>query len=319
MKPVRRATRCIPGQCLDEDAAFVKEIFDLKEPLSALAPICVDYLAIQDTMKGAGPDYVKALKQAYAKVSQDKDVVLLEGGDALEEGFVIGLPTYKVSRLLQAKDLLIIKWGNCQQVDYMLAAKELLGDSLLGVVINAVPRREMAVVNDVVVPYLQDHGVKVYAVLPLERILRSVSVRELSEIVNGQVLCCEDALDELVEHLMVGAMSGDSALSHFRRKPNKAVITGGDRPDIQLAALETSTKCMILTGNLQPSPLILGRAEEMGVPMILVRKDTLSTVEVAEEAFYQSRFQDNRKIARFDRIMEENFDFAGLYADLGLK
>lgn len=49
----------------------------------------------------------------------------------------------------------------------------------------------------------------------------------------------------MVEHLMIGAMDVDSALTYFRRKPNKAVITGGDRPDIQLAALETSTKCTI--------------------------------------------------------------------------
>ena len=38
--------------------------------------------------------------------------------------------------------------------------------------------------------------------------------------------------------MLVGAMSVESALSYFRRKPNKAVITGGDRADIQLAALE---------------------------------------------------------------------------------
>jgi len=60
---------------------------------------------------------------------------------------------------------------------------------------------------------------------------------------------------------MVGAMNVDSALAHFRRQPNKAVITGGDRPDIQLAALETSTRCLILTGNLPPNPLIIGRAK----------------------------------------------------------
>jgi BioD-like phosphotransacetylase family protein len=40
---------------------------------------------------------------------------------------------------------------------------------------------------------------------------------------------------------MVGAMSAENALSYFRRKAHKVVITGGDRPDIQLAALETST------------------------------------------------------------------------------
>ena len=65
--------------------------------------------------------------------------------------------------------------------------------------------------------------------------------------------------------LTVGAMTADAALSRFRRSSNKAVITGGDRTDIQLAALETSTTCLILTGNLRPSPLVIKQAEEFGI------------------------------------------------------
>ncbi len=40
------------------------------------------------------------------------------------------------------------------------------------------------------------------------------------------------------------------------RGENMAVITGGDRTDLQLAALETSTTCLILTGSISPDPLI---------------------------------------------------------------
>jgi hypothetical protein len=144
-------------------------------------------------------------------------------------------------------------------------------------------------------------------------------VGDLVEFLSGQVLCCTDKMDELVEHLMVGAMSVDSALSYFRRKPNKAVITGGDRPDIQLAALETSTKCVILTGNLRPSPIILGRAEEVGVPMILVRQDTLTAVEVIERFFGKTRFHLEKKVNRFEEMLEDRFDFDYLYSSLGLE
>jgi len=45
---------------------------------------------------------------------------------------------------------------------------------------------------------------------------------------------------------MVGAMGQEQALNFLEVKANKAVITGGDRADVQLAALETSTKCLIL-------------------------------------------------------------------------
>jgi BioD-like phosphotransacetylase family protein len=149
-------------------------------------------------------------------------------------------------------------------------------------------------------------------------LLLSISVGELAEFLSGKILCGADRAEELVEHLMVGAMSVDSALTYFRRKPNKAVITGGDRPDIQLAALETSTKCLILTGNLQPSPIILGRAEEVGVPMILVRQDTLSTVEVIERFFGKTRFHQEKKVQRFEEMLEDRFDYGYLCSQLGL-
>ena len=91
------------------------------------------------------------------------------------------------------------------------------------------------------------------------------------------MLCAGDKLDQLAEHFSIGAMNVDAALRFFRRVPNKAVITGGDRADIQLAALQTSTRCLILTGDLYPNERILTRAEEMGVPVVLVSQDT-STV-----------------------------------------
>jgi BioD-like phosphotransacetylase family protein len=118
---------------------------------------------------------------------------------------------------------------------------------------------------------------------------------------------------------MVGAMSVDSALTYFRRKPNKAVITGGDRPDIQLAALETSTRCLILTGNLRPSALILGRAEEAGVPIILTRHDTLTAVGIIESFFGRARFHQEKKVENFERLLNKHIDFEALYTALGMR
>jgi hypothetical protein len=155
--------------------------------------------------------------------------------------------------------------------------------------------------------------------LPEERFLLSMSVGELAEVLDGRILCAPEKANELVEHLMIGAMSVDSALAYFRRKPNKAVITGGDRADIQLAALQTSTKCLILTGNLHPNSIILAQAEERGVPLILASQDTLTAVEVIGRYFGKIRFHQKEKIERFQRLLEKCFDFEGLYKALGLK
>ena len=113
---------------------------------------------------------------------------------------------------------------------------------------------------------------------------------------DAEVLCRPDRLDLMVESLSIGAMNVNSALEYFRRGNNMAVVTGGDRADIQLAALETSTQCLILTGHLAPQPFIVSRAEDLEIPILSVDLDTLTTVEIIDRAFGQVRLQESIKI-----------------------
>jgi BioD-like phosphotransacetylase family protein len=320
MKPVSTGSRLAAG-LVDEDAAFIKQTFGLPDALEDMAPIGIPPGMVESILEqGERPDFVGRLKDAFDRIAQGRDVVILEGGCNLREGRFIGLPTPSVAEMLGAHELAVIKYNHDLQIlDDALTARARLNESLAGVVINAVPRKRMPFVQEAAKPALEEQGIPILAVLPQERLLLSISVGELAKFLSGEILCGEDKVDELVEHLMVGAMSVDSALTYFRRKPNKAVITGGDRPDIQLAALETSTKCLILTGNLRPSPIILGRAAEVGVPMILARQDTLTTVEVIERFFGKTRFHQEKKIQRFEEMLADRFDFARLYEALELK
>ena len=112
----------------------------------------------------------------------------------------------------------------------------------------------------------------------------AVSIGELAEYVKGEILNCPEQSGELVENLMVGAMCVDPTPLYFNLKSNKAVITRGDRADIQLGALETSTKCLIITGGIKPIPSVMQRAEEAMVPVILVSKDTSATLADIENS-----------------------------------
>jgi len=321
LKPVSTSGRALPERTTDEDASFMKQVFGLAEPLEVLAPVALTPLAVEAILRGEKPtDYQGRLKAAYGRIAADKDVLILEGGGNLREGYLLGLSSPLVAKLLQARELVVVKYtSDTQIVDDALAAHDILNDSLLGVVFNVVPQQRLPFIEEAVSPFLAARGVDVLGILPRERILSSVSVGELVEGLSGELLCGEEYTDELVEHLMVGAMNVEAALRYFRRKPNKAVITGGDRPDIQLAALETSTKCLILTGNLEPNPIILGRAEEVGVPVLLVKEDTLTTVQKIEAFFGKTRFHQPKKIQCFEQVLAEHFDFAKLDEALGLE
>ncbi len=318
MKPVCVSAKKLEQRTIDEDTEFVKRSFNLDEPLETLSPILLSPPMIESILQGREMDFRAIVRDSFSLVSRGKDIVLLEGANRWNEGAIIGLTTHEVHDLLDTKTIIVERYESELVGDDILAAKEVLGDELIGAVINGVPRSKMDFVCSLVKPFLEKRGVRVLAAIPQDRVLLSISVAELNEALDGEILCCADQGDELVEHLMVGAMSVDSALSFFRRKSNKAVITGGDRPDIQLAALETSTKCIIVTGNMHPNPVILGRAEELGVPMIQAKQDTLSAVQVIEQVFGKIRFHQTRKIKRIDAMLHDHFDFAGLYQELGL-
>ena len=318
MKPVSTAARVVAGRLVDEDAAFAKETFGLVEPLETLVPILLTPTTVEAALAGQETGFPERLKRAHARVVQDKDILLMEGGGDLAEGALIGLSAPEVADLLGAQALVIVRYADECIADDLLVARRLLGDGMIGALINSVPRQKMDFIEEMAVPYLEREGIGVFAVLPRERVLQAITVGELAEGLGGEILNCPEKADELVENLMVGAMGVDSALSYFRRKANKAVITGGDRADIQLAALETATTCLILTGNIQPSPIILDRAEEAGVPMILARQDTLTAVEIIGEFFGKTRFHQEKKVHAFQRIFNERFDFRRLYEVLGL-
>jgi BioD-like phosphotransacetylase family protein len=319
MKPVSTTAHLVGDRLVDEDVKFIKSIFDLDESLEDMTPVMLTDRKVSSILSGEDADLSGQVRSAFETISNGKDVVVLEGGGSLREGWIVNLAPPHVSNLLQARELVVVPFiDDLQLVDDLITARVRLGDSLLGGVVNSAPKHRTEFVHKQVTPFAESRGVGIYAVMPKEKILLSVSVSEINEGLGGQVLCAHDAVDALVSHLVVGAMGAESALRYFRQKPNKAVITGGDRPDIQMAALETSTRCLILTGNIRPGPQILGRAEEQGVPIILTHFDTMTTIDRIERFFGKTRFHQSEKVQHFQRMFRERMDFDALYRALGL-
>ena len=319
MKPVNVNCEVIDGVPFDDDVNFAKRVFEMKEPFDTLCPVALTPAKKEQQLRGPEVNYAPKLLEAFNKLGESHDMLVLEGGRSLREGYIAGLSPKVVVDLLGAKPLMVAKWDEDLMVDRIMTAQWLFGDSLIGTVINEVPRPQLDHVQETVVPFLQRHGINVFGVVRKEQLLAAPSVRELAEGLGAELLCANACFDELVEHFLVGAMGAESALSYFRRKPNKAVITGGDRTDIMLAALETSTRCLVLTGNLYPAAHVLNRADELCVPVLLTKLDTLAAIEIIEGYFNRSRFQQPQKIERFSSLLDEYFDYAALYDALGIR
>ncbi|MFN5193647.1 MAG: phosphotransacetylase family protein [Cyanobacteriota bacterium] len=245
-------------------------------------------------------------------------VVLLEAAGDMTEGLLQGLDLPRLAQGLDASVLLVHPWVDALSADRLLAAREQLGERLAGVVLNGVDPDQLADLRQRLEPALERLGVPILGILPRSPLLRSVTVAELVRRLQATVLCCHDSMDLLVETLSIGAMNVNAAMEFFRRRRNMAVVTGADRTDIQLAALEASTQCLILTGAGDPLPQLVNRAEELEVPLLKVDLDTLGTVEVIEAAFGHVRLHEPVKATHAIRLVEEHCRFGRLFERLGL-
>ncbi len=319
-KPVSSQPFYVDGKLVDEDADFVRRSLSLDTLPSELSSVVVDERLLESLIEGKqAPDFTQKVKDDYARLSAGKDVMLIEGGGSMREGYAVGLSTVSVAELLDLPTLGVVRYRDgLKLLDDVLALKHRMGSHLLGVVINGVPADALDQVKGKASQYLEKNGIKVYGVLPHQQQLMSISVGELRSILNAKVLTTTSLDEALAENLSVGAMSVEAALPRFRRTLNKAVITGGDRADIQAAALETSTVALILTGNLQPSPSVVQRAEELGVAVLMVPGSTIETVEAVEKVFGKTRLGQPEKLNRFTTMLDENMDMARLFADLGV-
>lgn len=299
----------------DQDAAFLKQVLGLEEPLEVLAPLSLTPSRLEEALADGGRSARQLVDTAFRRAASGKDLVLVEGGGQIHSGAALGLSSPEVAERLDARVLLVARYAELGALDAPLFGARLFGTRLVGCLINAVPEARLETVEGWA-PFLEERGAPLLAALPRDRTLESVSVRELAQALAARFLWGEERGELLAESLMVGAMGAEQALPHLRRRAHKAVITGGDRSDIQLAALETATSCLILTGNIQPNPIVLGRAQERGVPVLLVAQDTLETVEQASRLFGTIPFREESKVRRIAQLMEERFPFARLQAAL---
>jgi hypothetical protein len=303
---------------MEEDIRFITEVLNLPEKRVRSPLLSLDAETIQKRLGGDDlTNYRQSLKQYLQEPSGD--VVLLEGPGTLCEGSLFNLSLLEVAQEIEAPVLLVARFHSVLLVETLLSAKKQLGEYLLGVLINDIPPDQLSSLETTLRSFLERQGIPVLGMMPRNALLRSVSVRELVLQLQAEVLCCADRLDLMVERLTIGAMNVNSALKYFRKRKNMAVVTGGDRPDIQMAALETSTQCLILTGHLPPQPFILNRAEELEIPVLSVDLDTLTTVEIIDNAFGQVRLHEPIKVGCIRQLMTQHFDIERLMSQLGLE
>ncbi|MBI2172250.1 MAG: phosphotransacetylase family protein [Chloroflexi bacterium] len=223
----------------------------------------------------------------------------------------------QLAEALDARVVLLVQPSPTLQASQVEEAARSLGTRLLGIVLNGVRRYQRhGIETDLVTP-LRAAGLAVLALVPEDRHLLAVTIADIARGLNAQFLLLEEKQDQLVDHLVIGGNVLDWGVHYFSQYESKAVIVRGDRPDIQVAALHTPTRCLVLTGGHQPLQYVRYEAQEEAVPLLLAQASTLDTARAAEALLARATVHHREKAERYAQLLRESLDLATVLSALG--
>ena len=204
--------------------------------------------------------------------------------------------------------LLVAKPG-----DNILESASSYGSRLAGVVINNVPRYRSHDIQGKIIPALNQANITVIGWIPEDRRLVAPSLRTVADHLGGEIIANKENADRLIDNFLIGGMVLDWGPFYFGSKENVGVVVRGDRPDVQLAALQTDTvRAMVLTKGARPVEYVLYEASQRGVPLVQTSGTTEQTTEQLTGLLEKIRFDHPDKLARMREISAERLDLAAL-------
>ena len=187
-----------------------------------------------------------------------------------------------------------------------------LGDRLAGVLVNGVTRYLGSEARERIAPSFAAAGVRCVGMIPEDRLMLSATVEDVRAALGGRYVVEDGDINKPLERFQVGVMSLDPGQLRFGLYENNAVVVRGDRPDIQMSALDSSIACMILTCGIAPIEYILYEAREEETPVMVVETDTLATMDALNAATARASAAAPPKAARFADLLESRADLDAL-------
>lgn len=294
----------------DRDTSFIYETFlDRAAPLTSSHPLPTS----QDETGGAPlTGLVEGIRAAIGEISGDADITLVEGPDLTLLQRIDPAPGRELAPVADARTVLVFGYEPGLEAASIARAAEDFGDHLAGVVINGFLRHHRREVNQGLVGELRSRGVPALGAIPEERVMLSVTVRQIAEYLGGCWLQGPEDTEAWVDRFLIGGNIMDSGPNYFGRYSNQAVITRAERPDIQLASLMCDTQCLVLTGGAEPTEYIKSEAFKKDVPIILVSEDTLTTAESLGGLLGLANPHSRHKASHFAKCVRQCLDMDAL-------
>ncbi len=267
----------------DKDVNVIHRMLERKYSREEICPIFISPTAFLDEIPFDKVTGVKELiKNAFDEINEKTEILLIEGNHDYTQFHSLELDDIHLAKMLESQVILVSMCKDDADLDKIIMALEEINRNelnLKGIVLTNMTELQLTKVKERYEKIFQERNVPLLGVIPQSKLLSSPTVGEVLEASGGKLLT-EDikvVKDNRIERFIIGAMQCNDAITYMRKSQNLGVITGGDRSDLILTAIELGVSLIVLTGNLHPEVQALAKAQEAGIPIILVSTDTYTT------------------------------------------
>lgn len=317
IKPVGQRFVEIAEHKIDEDTVLMDSVYRLNCPLVDMSPIAVEPDFTRKYLQQANYDtLVRTIHNAFDRVAWEKDFVLCEGSGHAGVGSVFDLSNAQVAKVLGAKVVIVTRGGIGKPVDEVALNQALFdreGVQIIGVIVNKVLPEKVEYVTEFVRRGLKRKGLDLLGVIPHHEVLSRPTLQSIRDELNAELLNTARQMTNLVEDIVIGAMSVQNAMRFFKR--GVLVIVPGDREDILLAAAAemctndyTGLAGIVLTGDLKPGEHVLKVIREMPFPVLLAKQDSYEAASKVHDIIVKTRPDDTAKIQLIRDLIAQHVD-----------
>ncbi|MCX8011804.1 MAG: AAA family ATPase, partial [Desulfobacterota bacterium] len=301
-KPFITRPISLNGQIVDKDALLIKQYFNLPDELNLLSPILPEGIPGDEVTK---EEQRTRIEECYERIKEDKDVLIIMGSEKIfYDPDSPYLPDGALVNQFDTPVLLVDKFQNESMSIYsILAIDSFLKNKVKIVFLNQIPLESIDSVSNKLVPFFQKRGAPLIFLLPKDRILSSLTVKNIVELIHGEVLTGEGRLGNLVESTSISSTHLKGSLYLFRQIYNKIILLGLEAENLNSPLISPKVTGILFTGGRRPAPVIVNTCGDLDVPLIVSPVDTFVTMERIQKQQVHITENDVYKLKRFIQLL----------------
>jgi len=327
MKPVGQQVNIFGRYRIDKDVSLMSGILKSDNIMHFMSPVAIPSgFTEKYIIKQKPRNLSKKILTYYTEVSKSADIMVIEGTGHAGVGSVIDLSNADVAHILKIPVIIVSSGGIGKPIDEIMLNKalfDLRGVTVIGAVINKVIPEKYDKISKFIRLGLKQKGIDVLGIVPYYPKLANPTVREIIDVIGGNIINESAKIDLPISSTVVGLMPATNALKVLR--DDVLLITPGNREDLILTAITSNLlhfdddfkiRGLILTGGVPLGKTIMKAVHQADFPIITCEYDTYKTSQKINNIIIKLKPNDTEKIAMTVDIMDKYIDYDLLIAKL---